>query len=241
MKAKKVLIVGVGGLGVPAAVRLAMTGQVELGLVDPEAVELSNLGRQFIYGLPDIGRLKVEAAADYLLSHFRLPAVRTYPIRLDHVSAEGLIEGYDFVIDATDDPQTKFLINDVSVALDRPFCYGGVLGFRGQAMTVLPGKTACLRCLFEHPPLEGEVASCREAGIIGSAAGIIGFVQAREATAYLLDGKSPLAGKLYFYDGLGKVVSRVIPVGLRPGCKCTEGGKAAKSDLKRTLATSIRP
>src|SRR5260370_14032258 len=159
-----------GGLGVPAACALARGGAQRIGLVDPAPVELSNLARQVIYGSVSLGRLKVEAAAARLRSDYSALSIDTYPVALDASNAAELIARHDFVIDATDDPAAKFLINDTCLALGRPFVYAGVLGMTGQAMTVLPGRTACLRCLFEQPPEPDEIASCREAGIIGPVA-----------------------------------------------------------------------
>ena len=128
-------------------------------------------------------------------------AVETYPVALKVSNADELIARHDFVIDATDDPAAKFLINDVCLALGRPFVYAGVLGMTGQAMTVLPGRTACLRCLFEQPPEPGEIASCREAGIVGPVAAVIGEIEAAEALRWLGGGVPQLAGKILTYDG----------------------------------------
>jgi molybdopterin/thiamine biosynthesis adenylyltransferase len=220
MKKKAVLVVGAGGLGVPAIVALGACGEFALGLVDPERVELSNLARQIIYGSRQLGAFKAEAAARYLRERLEYRDVEPMSIALDASNAAALVARYDFVIDATDDPAAKFLINDVCLAAQRPFCYGGVLGFRGQAMTVLGRKTACLRCLFEFPPEAGETASCRDAGIIGSVAGLIGFVQAKEAIAYLRGGKPRLAGKLFAYDARGQASVRILAVRPREDCAC---------------------
>src|SRR5262249_14336548 len=145
-----ILIVGMGGLGVPAACALARGGARRIGLVDPDPVELSNLARQVIYGTTSLGQLKVEAAAARLPEDYPHLIAETHPVALDAGNATALIASYDFVIDATDDPAAKFLINDTCLALGRSFVYAGVLGMTGQAMTVLPGRTACLRCLFEE-------------------------------------------------------------------------------------------
>lgn len=209
-----------GGLGVPAACALARGKAGRIGLVDPDPVELSNLPRQVIYGTASLGRLKVEAAAARLGEDHPELVVETYPVALDAANASELIARYDFTIDATDDPTTKFLINDTCVALGRPFVYAGVLGMTGQAMTVLPGRSACLRCLFEEPPAPGEVASCREAGIVGPVAAAIGEIEAAEALRWLGGGVPELAGKILTYDAAAGGRIRALEVSPRPGCAC---------------------
>ena len=163
MATDSILIVGVGGLGVPALWSLARAGARRLTLVDPDPVELSNLARQVIYRSRDIGTPKVEAAARWLGERFPSVNVETHPVALDESNAERLIAEHDFVIDATDSPIAKFLINDTCIAARTPFVYGGVVGMTGQAMTVIPTATACIRCVFEAPPDESEIQSCREA------------------------------------------------------------------------------
>jgi molybdopterin-synthase adenylyltransferase len=216
-----------GGLGVPAACALARGKAGRIGLVDPDPVELSNLPRQVIYGTASLGRLKVEAAAAWLGEDHPELVVETYPVALDAANAAELIARYDFTIDATDDPATKFLINDTCVAVGRPFVYAGVLGMIGQAMTVLPGRTACLRCLFEEPPGPGEIASCREAGIVGPVAAAIGEIEAAEALCWLGGGVPELAGKILTYDGAASGRIRALAVSARAGCAC---GAARRAD-----------
>jgi molybdopterin/thiamine biosynthesis adenylyltransferase len=215
-----ILIVGVGGLGVPAAIAAVRMKVSRLGLIDPDPVELSNLHRQVIYGIRDIGDPKVAAARRRLLENGARPKIETYQCELNAANARSLIEAYDFTIDATDNPVTKFLINDTCVSLRRPFSYGGVLGMTGQTMTVLPGRTACLRCLFEEPPDESEIASCRDAGIIGPIAGAIGEAQAAEALSYLRGATPGLAGTMLTYDARGPGRMRLTPIVARPGCGC---------------------
>jgi molybdopterin-synthase adenylyltransferase len=215
-----VLIVGVGGLGVPAAIALVRAGVRRLGLIDPDPVELSNLHRQVIYGISDIGVPKVTVAKQRLHQFAAQVEIATDVYELDSANARSMIESYDFIIDATDNPLTKFLINDTCVALHRPFVYGGVLGMTGQAMTVLPGQTACLRCLFEEPPDESEIASCRDGGIIGPVAGAIGEAQAAEAVAWLRGERSALAGIMLTYDARGFGGIRLTTITARSGCGC---------------------
>jgi molybdopterin/thiamine biosynthesis adenylyltransferase len=216
----KILIVGAGGLGVPAAVALARAGIRDFTIMDPDPVELSNLPRQIIYGEASIGTPKVVAAAKFFARNYADAAVEPLMMRLDEANAAGIIRRYGFVIDATDSPATKFLINDICIALGRPFVYGGVLGLTGQAMTILPGHTACLRCLFEEPPDEAESASCRDAGIIGPAAGLIGEVQAAEAIAWASGRMPALAGMMLTLDSSTTGRIRPIAIAARPGCGC---------------------
>lgn len=215
-----ILIVGAGGLGVPAALALVRAGAPSLGLADPDPVEISNLHRQILYRASDLGENKAAAAARHLRSLNAAVAIAALPFEIDSLNAHEIIARFDFVIDGTDNPAAKFLINDVCVALSKPFVYGGVLGVSGQAMTVLPGNSACLRCLFEAPPGPTDIASCREAGILGPVAGLIGEVQAREAIRVLC-GRSPeLCGAILTYDGAGAARVRVTKVNPRPGCAC---------------------
>jgi molybdopterin-synthase adenylyltransferase len=226
----KVLIIGAGGLGVPAALRLAQAGITHLTLIDPELIELSNLARQVIYRTSDLGAPKAEVAARRLNAQF--PGLDARPVvgAIGPENSVEMIAEHDFIIDATDDPAIKFLISDSCVAARRPFAYGGVLGFFGQAMTVLPARTACLRCLFERPPPEGEIASCREAGILGPVAGIIGTVQAEEASRFVRGMEPALYGRILTYDAR-RGRTRVTAVAPRPGCGCGafHGGEAGIS------------
>jgi molybdopterin-synthase adenylyltransferase len=221
---KQILIVGVGGLGVPAALSLVNARvprlSLRLTLVDPDVIELSNLPRQIIFGESDVGIPKVTAMARRLAAISPAVAIDSVQATLDTANAAELIARTDFVIDATDSPATKFLINDVCVDLGVPFVYGGVIGLSGQAMTVLPRTTACLRCLFEEPPDEAEVASCREAGIIGPVAGAIGEAQAADALAFVGGRMPALAGKMLTLDGSHTGRIRLTPIATRVGCRC---------------------
>ncbi len=218
---KSILIVGIGGLGVPAALTIARaTAVARVGLIDPDPVELTNLHRQIIYTDSDIGQPKVAAAARHLREIDPALEVETLATTLDVDNASELIGRFDFVIDGTDNPATKFLINDVAIAKATPFAYGGVLGMSGQAMTVLPGRTACLRCLFEDAPNPDDVASCREAGILGSVAGAIGILQAHEALAIVSGRPGELAGGILTYDASGSARVRFTRVNPRPRCGC---------------------
>jgi len=220
-KNKAILIVGVGGLGVPAALAIARARAVtRLGLVDPDPVEVTNLHRQVIYTGSDVGRPKVEAAVRHLHDVDPALAIETFPVALDAGNAREFLERFDFVIDGTDSPAAKFLINDIGIATGTPFVYGGVLGMTGQVMTVIPGHSACIRCLFEEAPDPAEVASCREAGILGPVAGAIGNLQAREALAIVSGREGELSGGILTYDGAGPARVRFTRVNPRPRCVC---------------------
>ncbi len=216
----RILIVGVGGLGVPALWSLARAGAQRLTLVDPDPVEVSNLARQVIYHGRDIGAPKVEAAARWLGERFPAVHVETRPVALDESNAACLVAEHDFVIDATDSPVAKFLINDTCIAARTSFVYGGVVGMTGQAMTVIPTATACIRCVFEAPPDESEIQSCREAGIVGPVAGAIGEMQAGEAMCALRAQRPLLSGKILTYDASRVSRVRITSVSPRQGCDC---------------------
>jgi molybdopterin-synthase adenylyltransferase len=218
---KKILIVGVGGLGAPAVIAIAKSLAVaRLGLIDPDPVETSNLHRQVIYIGADVGRPKVEAAKLHLREIAADLEIDTMSVALEADNARAIIERFDFIIDGTDSPAAKFLVNDVALTTATPFAYGGVLGMSGQVMTVIPGRTACIRCLFERAPDPADVASCREAGILGPVAGAIGNLQAREAIA-IARGRTPaLAGGILTYDATATPRIRFAKVSPRQGCIC---------------------
>jgi len=213
-------------LGVPAVCALARAGVTRVALIDPDPVELSNLARQVIYREDDIGKPKAEVAAARLRERFPRLQIATHVAAFDSRNAASVATAHDCIIDATDDPATKFLINDVALEIRRPFVYGGVLAMAGQAMTIVPGRTACLWCLFETPPDTDEIASCREAGIVGPVAGVIGEIQALEAISSLAGAMPRLAGRILTYDAAGPARFRITDVPIRTGCKC----EAAKSD-----------
>ncbi len=196
-----VAIVGVGGLGSPVALYLAAAGVGRLGLIDDQDVERSNLNRQVIFEECDVGRSKVEAAAGRLLL---LDAGLRIDAHHENVRASNVAElfaQYDVVVDGTDAFETKFLLNDAAVLLRKPLVHGAVLRWGGQVTTVLP-DAPCLRCLFREPPEPGDVQTCEEAGIIGTATGVVGSVQAEEVIKVLLGVGNPLSGRIFQHDGL---------------------------------------
>ncbi len=210
-----VLIVGAGALGGSAAVVLSAAGLGRLGLADEDRVELSNLPRQLLFGPSDLGRPKVEVATAKLSGG--ITRVTAHRERVTAGNAVRLISAYDLVLDATDDPPTKFLLNDTCVASGKPLVHAGVVGLEGQLTTILPGRGPCLRCLFPEPPEEGATPSCSEAGVLGPVAGLVGGLQAREALKYLGDEGELLVGRLLAID-LRSLRCREIAFRRSPDC-----------------------
>ncbi|MRR18175.1 MAG: molybdopterin-synthase adenylyltransferase MoeB [Deltaproteobacteria bacterium] len=215
--ASKVLIIGAGGLGAPAAYYLAAAGVGTIGLVDGDAVDLSNLQRQIIHFTKDVGIPKVESAAEKIRALNPGVKVVTYKERALSGNIREMIDGYDFVIDGTDNFPAKFLINDACVLRKKPFSHAGILRFDGQTITVLPHESPCYRCLFIAPPPAGAVPSCSQAGVLGGMAGIIGTLQAVEALKYLLGLKELLTGRLLVFDALA-MRFREVRVNKNPDC-----------------------
>lgn len=202
LAAARVLVVGVGALGCPAARALAAGGVGTLILVDPDRVELSNLPRQPLHRSDAIGRFKVESAAETLREEFPGLRIEAHAERLDAGNLAAFFAAAHFVVDATDAAATKFLINDGAVNAGTPFSHAGILGFLGQTLTVRPGASACLRCLFPEPPSEAETVSCRDAGVLGALAGVVGTIQAGEALKHLTGLGEPLTDRLLTIDAL---------------------------------------
>jgi len=213
----KVLVVGAGGLGSPAAFYLAAAGVGRLGLIDGDLVDLSNLGRQILHSTPDIGRPKVESAAEKLRRLNPDVEVVVHEGRLAPSNALDLFSRYDIIVDATDSFAARYLINDACVLTGRPFVHGSVLRFDGQASTFVPGSGPCYRCLYPEPPAPGTVPSCQEAGVLGPVPGIIGTIQALEVLKLLAGAGRTLAGRLLLFDGLALRFDEVN-LGRDPGC-----------------------
>ena len=200
--AAKVLIIGAGGLGAPAALYLAAAGVGTIGIVDADEVDLSNLQRQVIHTTPDIGRPKVESAAETMRAMNPDVTVNTYQEFVDSTNIAELIAPYDFVIDGVDNFPTKFLINDACVMAGKPFVHAGIIRFKGQLMTYVPGQGPCYRCVFREMPPKDAVPTCKQAGVIGALAGVIGCLEALEAVKYILGVGELLTGRLLTYDAL---------------------------------------
>jgi len=201
----KVLLIGAGGLGSPAALYLAAAGVGTIGIVDFDAVDLSNLQRQILHGQSDIGRPKVESAADRLREINPDVQVRAHRVLLDSSNALDIIGQYDIVLNGSDNFPTRYLVNDACVLLRKPLVDASIFIFEGQ-VTVYDSVAGgpCYRCLYPDPPPPGEVPSCAEAGVLGVLPGIIGSLQAMEAIKHILQIGEPLAGRLLMFDGLGR-------------------------------------
>ena len=207
--AGKVLVIGAGGLGAPALMYLAAAGVGTIGIADADVVDRSNLQRQIIHSTPDIGKKKVDSARETIEALNPDVKVITYP---DYVKADNildLIKDYDFILDGTDNFPAKFLINDACVIAKKPFCHAGIIRFSGQLMTYVPGEGPCYRCIFKDMPPKDAVPTCKEAGVIGAVAGVIGSLQAMEAVKYLLGTGELLTGKLLTYDALTSKFNRI--------------------------------
>jgi adenylyltransferase/sulfurtransferase len=212
-----VLIVGVGGLGSPAAIYLAAAGVGTLGLVDFDAVDESNLHRQIIYGTPDVGRPKLAAAAERLRAINPGVRLELHEEPFGAANARRLVERYAAVIDGTDNFATRYLVNDACVMTGTPNVYGSIHRFEGQAAVFAAQGGPCYRCLHPEPPPAGLIPTCAEAGVLGVLPGIIGTVQATEAIKLLTGLGEPLVGRLLLYDAL-RMRFRQIALPRDPAC-----------------------
>ncbi len=219
----RVLIVGAGGLGAPAALYLAAAGVGTVGIVDNDHVDISNLQRQIIHFTKDIGVAKVESAAEKMQAINPGIRVRTHPAFLCADNIREIIRDYDFVIDGADNFPTKFLVNDACVMEGIPFSHGGILRFDGQTMTIVPGKSACYRCTFRTPPPADAVPTCSQAGVLGAIAGMLGTIQAAEALKFITGAGELLTNALLTFDARTMHFRR-IP--LRPQDDCPVCGAA---------------
>jgi molybdopterin/thiamine biosynthesis adenylyltransferase/rhodanese-related sulfurtransferase len=222
----KVLLLGAGGLGSPAAMYLAAAGVGTLGIADADVVDESNLQRQIIHSKARVGTPKVESAAKFIADLNGDVKVVPYRERLTSGNVERLFGDYDVVIDGTDNFPTRYLVNDASVWLGKPVSHGSIFRFDGQVTTFIPEKAAkklgvapspCYRCLYPEPPPPHLAPSCQEAGVLGILCGIIGTVQATEAIKILLGKGTTLAGRLLTYDSL-KMKFRELKLRRDPGC-----------------------
>lgn len=211
LKKSSVLIVGAGGLGSPAALYLAGAGVGKIGIMDNDVVIISNLQRQIVHNMETENMNKAESAKLFLEKLNDHIEVVVYPYALTPENAEVVMKEYDFIIDAVDSFEVKFMINDACVLLEKPFCHGGILQFEGQVMTYVPGNNPCYRCVFEEIPESGSIPNCSQAGVIGAVAGIIGSIQALEAVKYLLGVGELLTGKIFVLDGLS-MRTRIVSV-----------------------------
>ena len=231
LRQARVLIIGAGGLGSPAAFYLGAAGVGTLGLVDADRVELSNLQRQILHTTRDLNRPKVESAKEKLNGLNPDVELVVYPIRLEQDNAATIFSGYDFIVDGSDNFSTKFLINDIAVRMDIAFSHAGIVRLQGQTMTVVPRKTACYRCLFKEPPSPKEILSCQQAGILGAVAGTVGSIQATEAIKYLVGfDEGLLTDRLLTYDAKS-MKFHMVEVNRDIHCSACNGGRVADSGV----------
>ena len=198
----KVLIIGAGGLGSPAAMYLAAAGVGTIGIADADEVDLSNLQRQIIHTTGDVGKAKVISAKETMEKMNPDVVVKTYHTFVNASNIRQLVREYDFIIDGTDNFPAKFLINDACVLEKKPFSHAGIIRFQGQLMTYVPGEGPCYRCIFRDPPPKDAVPTCSQAGVIGAMGGVIGSLQAMEAVKYIIGKGELLTGYLLTYDAL---------------------------------------
>jgi len=213
----RVLLVGAGGLGSPAALYLAAAGVGTLGIVDPDLVDLSNLQRQVLHGISQLGQRKVDSARDRLWDLNPNVEVVPHPVRITGRNALELLSSYDLVVDGSDNFPTRYLLNDACVLQGKPYVYGAVDRWEGQVSVFgLPGEP-CYRCLFREPPPPGMVPTCAEAGVLGVLPGIVGSIQAAEAIKVILGVGQTLAGRLLMIDILALSL-REIRLQRNPEC-----------------------
>jgi len=230
----RVLVLGAGGLGSPAALYLAAAGVGTLGIVDSDRVEVSNLQRQVLHRTADAGRPKTESAREALLALNPGVKVVTFPERLTAASVLRIVEGFQVVVDGGDNFPTRYLLNDACVLKGIPLVHGSVYRFEGQATSLIPGVGPCYRCLYPAPPPAELTPSCAEAGVLGVLPGIIGLIQANEVLKLILGIGEPLVGRLLTFDAL---TTRFSELALRrdPHCpSCRPGARITLSDTAPT-------
>ncbi|MHC1742801.1 MAG: ThiF family adenylyltransferase [Syntrophobacteraceae bacterium] len=223
LRASRVLVIGLGGLGSPVLLYLAAAGIGTIGIVEEDPVDLSNLQRQLLYGEEDVGRSKIRSAADRIRRSYANVGLVLHEGRLTEQNGVEIISAYDFVIDATDNFESKFLVNDLCVRLGKPFSHAAVSGYYGQAMTVVPGTGPCYRCIFGEVPPEDAVRGPDEEGTLGTVPGVLGAVQATEAIKYLTGIGCLLIGRLFTWDALTSS-AREVTLPAEPSCPVCRTG-----------------
>ena len=218
LKSARVLLIGAGGLGSPAALYLAAAGVGHLGVIDADVVELSNLQRQVLHGTRDIGRPKVESAADRMRDINPHVDVAALHARLSSANALDILRGYDIIVDGSDNFPTRYLVNDACVLLGKPNVHGSISRFDGQAAVFAAEGAPCYRCLFPEPPPPGSVPSCAEGGVFGVLPGLVGVIQATEAIKLITGAGEPLISRLLLIDAL-RMRFRTIELVNDPQCR----------------------
>ncbi len=217
LKDAGILLIGAGGLGSPLGLYLAAAGVGRLGIVDFDTVDFTNLQRQIIHRTEDVGRLKVDSAKERINAINPDVEVKTFNAKISRDNITELINGYDVVIDGTDNFPTRYLVNDACVFQKKPNIYGSIFRFDGQATVFYPFKGPCYRCLYPEPPPPGMVPSCAEGGVLGVLPGLIGVIQATEAVKLIIGNGEPLIGRLLLYNAL-KMEFREVKIRRNPHC-----------------------
>jgi adenylyltransferase/sulfurtransferase len=229
-----VLLVGAGGLGSPAALWLAAAGVGRLGLADPDRVDLSNLHRQLLYGPPDVGAPKVDAARARLAGVNPATRIDVHPVEVSATNADALVRDYDVVLDCTDRIPVRYALSDACVAAGRPLVHGAVSRWEGRVTVLAAADGPCYRCLWPTPPAADAIPSCAEAGVLGPVPGVVGLLQAVEASKLILRAGDPLVGRLMVMDLL-RMVTHVFAVPRDPLCPACATGEirqdAAGADI----------
>jgi sulfur-carrier protein adenylyltransferase/sulfurtransferase len=202
LKAARVLVIGAGGLGSPSALYLAASGVGVLGIVDCDRVDVSNLQRQVLFDTSGVGRGKADAARERLRALNPQIEIVAHDVELRAANVSDIFARYDIVLDGTDRFATRYLANDACVLLRKPLVSAAIHRFEGQAMTYVPDRGPCYRCLFPQPPADGLVPNCAEAGVLGVLPGVMGTIQATEAIKLIVGAGEPLIGRLLTYDAL---------------------------------------
>jgi adenylyltransferase/sulfurtransferase len=210
LKNARVLCVGAGGLGSPAALYLAAAGIGTLGLIDSDVVDVTNLQRQIIHGTADVGRSKIASASDRLRAINPLVRIEAHSGRLDERNALALISTYDVIVDGSDNFPTRYLVNDACVLARKPNAYGSISRFEGQASVFAVENGPCYRCLHPEPPPAGLIPSCAEGGVLGVLPGIVGTIQATEAIKLILGIGEPLVGRFLIYNALNMRFREIV-------------------------------
>jgi adenylyltransferase/sulfurtransferase len=222
LKAAKVLLVGAGGLGAPLGLYLTAAGIGHIGIVDFDVVDVTNLQRQVIHSTRDVGRKKLDSAAEKMLAINPTLRVTKHETALTSENALDILKDYDLVVDGTDNFPTRYLVNDACVLLGKPNVYGSIFRFEGQATIFAYPGGPCYRCLYSEPPPPGLVPSCAEGGVLGILPGTIGLIQATETVKLILGIGEPLVGRLLLYDALGM---RFRELKLRKNPECPACGE----------------
>jgi molybdopterin/thiamine biosynthesis adenylyltransferase/rhodanese-related sulfurtransferase len=234
--AGRVLVLGAGGLGSPAALYLAAAGVGTLGIVDSDVVDPSNLQRQVLHTVDRTGQPKTESAREALNALNPDVKVVGFQERLVAANVERILQDFDIVLDGGDNFSTRYLLNDACVLMGKALVHGSVFRFEGQVTTVLPGQGPCYRCLYPAPPPAELAPSCAEAGVLGVLPGVIGLLQATEALKLLLGTGTPLVGRLLTYDALGSTF-RELKLRRDPACAaCGEGARPTLTDAPEVCA-----